>query len=268
MKKKLFTLDELNAYKRAYGKPIERKELLMSLIKPFTVVFVFSFAMFYYWWLSLILGVVAMFYGYRVMMPQSIKRVYEENAFKERHMFINNLTQILTNSEKTMLQALETVTKRANGEFKNDLFTLQAALKKGASNKEIQAAFERFGQKYKHDVIFDLYVEQLATATIEGRTNIDTIKDIKSLHNELKQEQDKFLQKKKRATYEFRFISIISLVLIGAITFSFGLTQWINVYAHQVPGWIASSIYLALLGGFFHSYLKRLGDDNVMEVKI
>ncbi|MCY8151331.1 hypothetical protein [Bacillus paralicheniformis] len=267
MKKRVYSLDELNAYKVAYGKPIERKELLMSLIKPFAVVFVFSYALYYYWWLSLILGTVGMFYGYRVMMPQSIKRVYEANAFRERNNFINNLTQILTNSERTMLKALETVTSRANGEFKEDLLQLQLSLQ-GASNKEIQSAFQQFGEKYKHDVIFDLYVEQLTTAMIEGRTNIDTIKDIKSLHNELKKEQDKFLQKKKRATYEFRFISIISLVLIGAVTFSFGWSQFVDVYAHQITGWIASAIYLSLLGGFFHSYLKRLGDDNIMEVKI
>lgn len=208
-----------------------------------------------------------MFYGYRVMMPQSIKRVYEANAFQERHNFVNNLTQILTNSDKTMLKALETVSDRAKGEFKEDLLQLRGALQ-GASTEEIHAAFKEFGEKYKHDVIFDLYIEQLTTATIEGRTNIETIKDIKSLHNELKQEQDKFLQKKKRATYEFRFISIISLVLIGAVTFSFGWAQWVTIYAHKLPGWIASSIYLGLLGVFFRAYLKRLGDDNLMEVKL
>lgn len=237
------------------------------MIKPFAVVFVFTYAVFYYWWLSLILGAVAMFYGYRVMMPQSIKRVYENNAFRERHNFINNLTMILTNEDKTMLKALEIVTERATGEFKEDLLDLQAPLH-GATDEEIHSAFKEFGKKYKHDVIFDLYVEQLETATIEGRTNIDTIKDIKSLHNDLKMERDGFMKDKKRATYEFRFISLISLILIGACTFSFGWSQWVNVYAHRLTGWIALSAYLLLLGFFFHSYYKRLGDDKIMEVKI
>ncbi|MES5398148.1 hypothetical protein ABU952_18800 [Bacillus amyloliquefaciens] len=267
MKKKVYTLDELNAYKTAYGKPIERKELLMSLIKPFALVFIFSYAVFYYWWLSLILGAVAMFYGYRVLMPQSIKREYDAKAFYERHVFITNLTQNLTNSDKTMLKALETVTNRVNGEFKEDLVQLQLSLQ-GASNDEIHNAFQLFSEKYKHDVIFGLYIEQLATATIEGRTNIDTLKDIKSLHNELKQEQDRFLQKKKQRTYEFRFISAISLLLIGAVTLSFGWSQWVGVYAHKIIGWIALSLYLFLLGLFFNTYIRRLGDDNLMEVKL
>ncbi|MEK5368012.1 hypothetical protein NSS76_19425 [Bacillus sp. FSL R5-0654] len=268
MKKKVYTLDELNAYKKAYGKPIERAELILSLLKPFIVVFVFSYLLLHYWLVSGILGVLAMFYGYRVMIPQSIKRVYNSNAFTERYHFITSLTQILSNQDKTMLTALKTVAKRANGQFKKDLLELQLSLK-GATSEQIVEAFEKFSERYKDDVIFDLYVEQLTTATIEGRTNIDTIKSIKTLYTQLKAKQEDFLNRKKRATYEFRFITMISLVLVISISvYPFGLEQFVNVYAHQPVGWITSSIYLALFGLFFHSYHKRLGDDEIMKVKI
>lgn len=266
-KRKTFTLDELNAYRTAYGKPIERMELLASLLKPFAVAFLFTYALFYYWWIGLIAGVIAMVYGYRILIPVSVKRVYEANAFKQRNNFINNLTQILTNSDRTMLNALEVVTERASGEFQKDLYELQTNLQ-SANNEEIKKAFQTFAEKYKDDVIFELYVEQLTTATIEGRTNIETLKDIKSYHNQLKQKQDQFFNKKKQHSYAFKFICTIAFVLILAITFSFGWTQFVDTFAHKFVGWIFSTTYLIIMALMYHSYVKRLADDKVMEVKL
>ncbi|PRO39484.1 hypothetical protein [Bacillus sp. LLTC93] len=268
MKKKVYTLDELNAYRIAYGQPIQRTELLMSLFKPFIIVFVVSFLLMHYWTVSCILGGLAMFYGYRVMIPISVKRVYNAKAFKERHNFINSLTQILSNENTTVLNALDTVANRASGQFKEDLLTLRLSLQ-GATTEQINAAYEKFAERYKDDVIFDLYIEQLTTATIEGRTNINTIKNIKHLYNQLKRKQEDFFKMKQRASYEFRLVSIISLVLLLTISvYPFGMDQFVNAYAHQPVGWLTNSIYLTLMGVFFHSYMKRIGDDEVMKVKI
>lgn len=196
MKKKRLTLDELNAYKTAYGKPLERKELLVSLLKPFAIAFLFTYLLFYYWWIAVIAGLIAAFYGYRVVMPISIRRVYEAKSFRQRNNFINNMTQILINPDRTMLSALETVTERSEGEFQEHLYRLLTNLQ-GTNNEEIKNAFDELISKYKEDVIFELFIEQLTTAMIEGRTNIETLKDIKTLHNELKIRQDDFLAKKE-----------------------------------------------------------------------
>ena len=42
-KKKILTIDELNAYKIAYGSPLKRKELFFSLMIPFVVAFFYTF---------------------------------------------------------------------------------------------------------------------------------------------------------------------------------------------------------------------------------
>lgn len=266
-KKKKYTLDEVNALRIAYGDPLERRELLSSLLIPFSVGAVFTFALFYYWWLALIAGIVAMIYAYKVMMPQNAKRAYEVNAFRERNNFVNNITQMLTNQERTVLDAIKTVNERANGEFKEDLLVLQASLV-DANSKEQQGAFQIFSDKYKDDVIFDLFVEQLATASIEGRFSVETLKDIKTYHNQVKKRQDDFMAKKQKETYNFKFIVTIGLVLIMAITFSFGWDKFVNVYARNPIGWITSAIYLFILSGYFLAFRNKLIDDNIMEVKI
>ncbi|KGX85189.1 hypothetical protein [Pontibacillus litoralis] len=266
-KKKKYTLDEVNALRIAYGDPLQKREIVSALFIPFLIAAVFTFSLFYYWWLSVIAGGIAMFYAYAKILPQDTRRSYEITAFRERNKFVNNITQMLTNEERTVLDCLKVVTERAQGEFKDDLLMLQASIME-ANNKEKQTAFQVISDKYKGDVIFDLFIEQLATATIEGRFSIDTLKDIKSYHNEVKKRQDDFLQKKKKEAFHFKFIIGIGLVLIMAITFSFGWEQFIGVYARSLIGWITSSLYLVLITGYFLSFRKHYIDDDIMEVKV
>lgn len=266
-KRKVFNLDELNAYKKAYGNPIQRKELFTTLAVPFVVAALYTFSLYYYWWLALIAGVIGMIYSYRVMLPANVKRIYENNAFRERNNFVNNITQILTNPERTVLEALKIVGERANGEFKQDLLQLQASLM-DADKQEIEGAFQVIGKKYEKDVIFDMYIEQLTTAMTEGRFSMETLKDIKTYHNEVKKRQDKFRAAKNKEAYNFKFICVVGLGLVAAISFSFGLEQFVTVYAHSPIGWVVSGVYLAILGGFYASFRKRLVDDNIMEVQL
>lgn len=265
--KGLITVEELNAYKIAYGDPLERKEVLLLLIKAFLVAFVFTYSLFHYWWLGLITGLIGAVYSYAVILPQSVKRIYENNAFRERNNFVNNMTQLLTNPDRTIRDAIKVVCERASGEFKEDLLMLQADLM-GAHNEVVQEAFAKLTVKYKNDVIFAMYIEQLITAAIEGRTSIETIKDIKTWHNETKKIQDNFYAVKARHAYEFKFVSIIIVILIGAVMISFGFRQFIDVYAHNLVGWLFSSLFLALYGMFFHRFIVHMGDDKIMEVKV
>lgn len=266
-RKRILTLDELNAYRKAYGKPIQKKELFLTIMIPFSVTFFYTFILYYYWWLSFICGVIGAIYGYIFITSQQVKRVYENNAFRERNNFINTMTQLLTNNERTVLQALQTVTERANGEFKKDLQKLSSELI-DANNEDIKNAFQELADKYEKDVIFSMYVEQLITAATQGRTNVDTLKDIKSYHNEVKKRQEKFFEAKKRKERDFKYMCRVGLFFIAAVTFSFGFGQFIENYAHHAIGWVSSAIYLLILARIFHTFLKRMGDDSVMEVKI
>lgn len=206
-------------------------------------------------------------YAYAFIVPQQVKRVYEDNAFREKNNFVNNMTQILTNNDKTVLQALKTVTDRSHGEFKEDLLKLQANIV-GGNNQDIQNSFQCLSEKYESDVIFSLYVEQLTTLVIEGRNNIETLKDIKTYHNEIKKRQEKFFIQKQQKERDFKFMCKVGVIFIGAISFSFGFKQFIDGYAHNPIGWIVSSVYLLMLAKIYNTFLQRMGDDSIMEVKI
>lgn len=266
-KKKILTIDELNAYRIAYGNPMKREELFLSLMIPFSVVFFYTFILFYNLWLPLIAGIAAILYAYAFIIPQQVKRVYENNAFREKNNFVNNMTQILTNNDKTVLQALKTVTDRANGEFREDLLKLQAKIVDG-NNKDIQESFLWLANKYESDVIFSLYVEQLTTLVLEGRHNIETLKDIKTYHNEIKKRQEMFFIQKQQKEKDFKFMCKVGILFIGTITISFGFTQFIDVYAHNPIGWVSSTVYLLILAKTYHTFLNRMSDDSIMEVKI
>ena len=267
LKGKILNIDELNAYRIAYGNPIQRKELIISLMVPFLISFFYTFILFYYWWLSLIVGIAAMIYARVYTMPYREKRIYEENSFRERNNFVNNMTQILTNEERTILQSLKTVGDRANGEFREDIEKLQAKIV-GATNEEVQGAFQELIDKYQKDVIFTLYLEQIITIIVEGKINIETLKDIKSYYNEIKKKQDKFFIEKQQRQKDFKQMIKLGILFIFILKMSFGWRQFIDVYAHHPIGWVASFLYLIILMSSFYSFLKRMGDDSIMEVQV
>ncbi|GAF66460.1 hypothetical protein BTS2_3361 [Bacillus sp. TS-2] len=266
-KQKILSIDELSAIRAAYGNPLQKKEVITYVITPFIVVFLYSFILYYYWWLSLILGLLASFYGYIYIIPQELKRTYEQNAFRERNKFINNMTQLLINDKKTVHQALSTVIPRAEGEFKDDLEKVQAKLL-GENDSAIHLVFQELNEKYKQDVVFSMFAEQLTNALIEGRATSNTIKDIKTYHNDIKKRQIKFLIDKDNEARDFKKMSKYVVVAILILSFAFDISRYIEIYAHHPIGWIGNSIYLLLLFKVYHSYLKNMGDDSVMEVKV
>lgn len=266
-KKKIFNIDEINAYRVAYGNPIQGKDLIKLITVPFGVCFLFVFLLFFKWWLACMAGIVGVVYSFSYILPRNERRIYEIKAFRERNKFVNNITQILTNEDRTVLQALNIVTERAVGEFKADLINLQTDLIEGSS-QTTQAAFRRLEEKYKSDVMFSQYIEQLTTAMLEGRNNLDTLKDIKSYHNMIKDKQNTFFIEKEQKAKDFRFMVRIAIVFISVIILSFGMRQYINVFAHGMIGWIASTIYLAIIASIYHTFAKRMADDSVLEVKL
>ncbi|MBM7541146.1 hypothetical protein [Amphibacillus cookii] len=266
-KKKLFNIDEINAYRVAYGNPMQRKDFIKIIVIPFGVCFLFVFLLFFKWWLALIAGIGGVVYTFSFLLPNNEKRNYELKSFRERNKFVNNMTQILTNEDRTVIQAVKTITERAQGEFKQDLIKLQTDLIEG-SNQTTQNAFRELEHKYQTDVIFSQYLEQLTTAMLEGRSNIDTLKDIKTYHNMIKDRQSTFFIEKEQRAKDFRFMIRIALIFIGVIIFSFGIRQFIQAFTESLIGWIASTIYLTLLASIYHSFAKRVADDSVLEVKL
>lgn len=266
-RKRRYTLDEYSALKTAYGKPYTRKDMFITLLKPFLFISIFTYLVCYYWWLSLIYGVLAVIYQYRRINTLNVKREYEEKAFNERNKFINNLTQILTNPTTTTLDGLIDVKDRTEGEFNNDITVLLTRLSDSTPAK-IHDAFEKFKSRYQRDVVFIQYVDQIETALIDGRNNIEILKDIRSFHNEVKKKRDYFLRLKQTRTKNFKVIIGILLAAIIAMTVSMGASKYIDSYAHSPIGWISNTLFLGGIFLIFRSHLKKQEDDEVMEIQL
>ncbi|WP_391707654.1 hypothetical protein, partial [Streptomyces sp. NPDC014802] len=86
---KVLSIDELNAYRTAYGNPLMKKEIFTALVVPFMVSFFSVYVLTYYWWLALIAGVVGVSYGFIVLMKISVERIYNQESMIQRNRFIN-----------------------------------------------------------------------------------------------------------------------------------------------------------------------------------
>ncbi|WP_144609077.1 hypothetical protein [Bacillus cereus] len=266
-KKKFVNAEEINAFKVAYGKPLNKKDYMRFAAIPGLVTGVFSFLLLYIWWLSLILAFMGALYGLKVLMPKIIKRAYERDSFRERNKFVNNMTSLLSNENQTLLTALKRAIKRANGELKEDLNILMANII-GADQTQVIHAFKQLSNKYREDITFDQYLEQLETCVLEGRTNLETLKDIKTHHNETKEKKDDYERKKEGHMRDMKSLCIIMVVFILAITFSFGFKTYITAFARHPIGWITGGIYMSILFFFFKSFTAHFFDDSIMEVKV
>ncbi|MEY8742815.1 hypothetical protein AB9M62_25460 [Bacillales bacterium AN1005] len=264
-KKNVLNVDELNAFKVAYGKPLRTKDYVYYVGMPALIFAVFSFLLLYYWWLSLIMAVVGAIYGFRVFLPKSVKKAYQDISFAQRNKFVNNMTQILTDEGKTVSKALQIANSRADGEFQKDISELQARLI-GADNSQIKKAFKTIEDKYQDDVIFTQYIEQLETAMLEGRANIDTLKDIKSYHNDMKKKQTEYENKKTGHLKDMKMLGGVVVLFLLAVSFSFGFNTYINDFARHPVGWITCGVYLLLMGQFFRKFSTYLFDDSILEV--
>ncbi|HFJ9454055.1 hypothetical protein N7X28_26130 [Bacillus sp. SM-B1] len=265
-KKKFVNAEEVNAFKVAYGKPLNKKDYLRYAAVPGLVTGVFSFLLLYIWWLSLILGVLGAVYGLKVLMPRIVKRAYERDSFRERNKFVNNMTSLLANDSQTLLTALSRASDRAKGELREDLKILMANIL-GADQTQVIQAFKNLSSKYREDITFDQYLEQLETCVLEGRTNLETLKDIKTHHNETKEKKDEYERKKEGHLKDMKMLCGVIVVFVLAITFSFGFKTYITAFARHPIGWITSGIYMSLMFFFFKSFTTYLFDDSIMEVK-
>lgn len=265
-KKRVMNVDELRAYRVAYGGKLGAKDYMAYVGAPAGLFAFFSFLILYNGWVSAACAFIGAIYGLTFFLPKSIRKQYEQEAFNQRNKFLNNITQVLTDNNQTVLMAINKVTSRADGEFKQDLKRFHAMLI-GADNNRIREAIMWFSDKYDDDVIFVQYLEQLETALIEGKTNIDTLKDIKTYHNDIRKKQDLYERGKQSHLRDMRQLMFITAVLLIALAVSFGFKTYMTAFARHPSGYISGGLYLTIMAMFFKQFSTYLFDDSVMEVR-
>lgn len=265
-KKKTVDVDELRAYRVAYGSTLGFRDYMKYIGYPALLAGAFSFIILYNVWVTIVMVLIGGFYGLTVILPKSVRKQYESEAFIQRNKFINNITQVLTDDAQTVYKALGKVTTRSSGEFKEDLQRFNAKLL-GADQEGVREAVIWFSDRYEDDVIFIQYLEQLETALLEGKNNIDTLKDIKTYHNDIRKKQTFYEREKTRHLSDMKVLVIIVAVMIGALAISFGFDTYLEAYARHPIGYISATLYGVLMMFFFRQFTTYMFDDSVMEIR-
>jgi hypothetical protein len=130
----------------------------------------------------------------------------------------------------------------------------------------VHDAIESFKSNYETDIIFMQYMDQIESAILDGRTNIEVLKDIRSFHNSVKEKRDYFIRRKAKRGSEFFKIVLMLLGSVLTITFSLGFKKYVNGFAHTPIGWVSLTLYLLCIFLVFRSHLKKQEDDEVMEI--
>lgn len=261
----MYNIDEIKAYRVAYGKSLGSKDYAKYIVIPGLILATLSLLILYNGWVSGVMFIMGCIYGWRVILPRSIRREYERKAFNQRNKFLNNITQVLTDDSQTVLMALDKVIPRASGEFKEDLKTFYAILI-GANNNQIRDAVMWICDKYDDDVVFIQYMEQLETAMIEGKNNVDTLKDIKTYHNDIRKKQEQFEQGKAAHFRDMKQLAFITVILLVALALSFGFSTYLEAFARHPVGYVTGGIYIFAILFFLRQFVGYFFDDSVMEV--
>lgn len=263
----IMDVQELNAYQVAYGRPLGYRDFLTYIGIPAIAMAGLAFALWYSIIASIICGVVGAFFGAKEIMPKSVKRGYRIKAMQERNRFINNITQIMTDESKTTTKALSIAKTRTKGELKDDIHVLEARIQ-GADRYQIADAFREITTKYEDDVVFSQFFEQLETAIYEGRNNIDTLKQIKSYHNDVLRKTKQYMKIKEGYAMDMKQMMFIICVFIGAITVSFGFDTFYQGFAKSFVGWICGGAYYILMMMFGKKFFLYYFDDEIMNMGV
>lgn len=256
---------ELDHYKKAYGKSLKFRDYIKNVLFPFAYGGGITLLMLHNFWIALLIGGIYGIYGYRILLPKNVFRFYNHEAYIQRNRLLNNLTQILVDPNISWYHALEIVVEQIQGELKDDLYQLIASLYSASENERIQL-FQKFQEKHEEDKVFGMYVDQLSIISIEGRTTIDMFRDINSFHNQLKAKQLDFIRLKLKVLRQIEFaIGLIVGILMLLHYYPLGLKGYEEAFANQFFGVIVCSLFLVLSSLILHKACISYFDDKIME---
>lgn len=260
--------EQLRALRNAYDEPLNFKNYITFAAAPALLFGGLLFYLTYVKWFGVVAGLFGVYYGLRVWLPKAIKRNYNIKSFNERNRLLNLLTQQMTDRSKIPKQVLERVVSRIDGELKNDFFPITARIANGATSSEINAMFNEIEEKYKDDIIFAQYLEQIETNFTTGIDNISSLKDMNGYHNDLRKQRDLFLGYKAKRLKDSMTLIFLCLLLITAIQFSMGGHEtYMTGFAETGLGRGVSIVYTLIIIGLTHKFQKIYFDDNIMEVQ-
>lgn len=257
-KVKKVDIQDLQAKEEAYGHRLTKAGIARIVLAYALTVLAYAYLLYMRWWIALIAFAIGFAFTYRSVLPKEIAVRYYRRGLEQRNRCINVITQSMTNPENTLTYSLQIAADRLDGEFKQDIEKLLASLLTGSTNDEVHGAFKLLTDKYRDDVIFTQFFEQLETTKFDGKINVETFRNLKNYHNQMFDKQQEYINKRNERKTEVFALTAIVFGVCATLAFSNGLSNYIHVYAHTFVGLVCSTafmlLYFFILSRFFQYY--------------
>lgn len=265
MAKSTNSIASMNATEQLYGHTMTKSRVFRMMFSYELAIFVSCFILYGYnhlIWAVLWMAITAILV-YKKIIPRQVQANYEMRGEIERNKFINIATQSLSGESVNLLAVLRRSNAKLEGEFHDDMESLIATMASSPDNKEVHKAFTYIEDKYKQDIYFCLFMEQIETVFYETQYHIETFEVFKDSHNVIMQKEKSFSNKKR--DFMIQGISMFALgQVLNAITlYSSGYDKFLEAYANIMVGPIISAIYLTAILVVANIFVKRFFDDDV-----
>lgn len=147
-------------------------------------------------WREAVFFLIGLLYGWLYVLPRQIKLEYNMNALTQRNSAINLLTQAFADTTQPPVFALQVARDNTKGKLKDDFRLLSSVVAKRESDESIMNAIRDLRHEYADDMVFDLYMEQVATYLIKGDISQETFNNLMRQHNAILGETQIFQQHK------------------------------------------------------------------------
>jgi hypothetical protein len=268
------TIKELNAMEELYGSRMTSSKVMRIIFKYELAVCGMSYFLYQNLIATFMYGFAGAIYVYMVIIKQDVESRYRQRGLFERNKFINFITQSMTAKNAQMLPVLMKLVNKLEGEFKDDVQHLVAVLCTNSTSEEKNSAFAELSEKYRKDIYFCLFLDQVQTVYLENTYHIETFREFQRSHNLILIKQKEYQRIKDRYRHWF-FLTLIGafglLVLTAYATGIFNgngmnFEMFTQVYATSLIGRIVSTFYMVAMAIVVNIFFRNYYDDNITEM--
>lgn len=256
------TIHDLNSIQTAYFKKLSFGDYIKLLGTPALVFAFMGHFLFYYYQATIFFAALGLGYGLLKNLPNTVKKNYFNRSYIERNRFLNNFTQLIVNENMPLLDIIEKIIPRLDGELYNDMTVLLARITT-ADSKMATKAFKDLTDKYSDDIVFCQYFEQIETVFIEGYRNVETFKELKMQHNVFLDKLKDFQKDKEEYGSNFVGTAMLVVIVLAVMIFGIGFEIYKDAFAHHPIGIMCNLLYLVILYVLYSKSMNYMYDDSI-----
>lgn len=262
--KNQITIQDLNAWEQAYGHQLTNRRRFMKILPYVGSITAFTELLFVRLPVTITAFVLSTIFCWSAILSKETYVSYVRASYSERNRTINLLSQALSGGDATLFTALKQTIPAMHGELRHEFQILAGLLARSARNDELHDWFMNEISKYRDDVIFGQYLEQMETMNQEGVYTVSTFLNLAHYHNNLYQKQVEYINAKEQNRREvFTIVALVfALILVLAVMVD-KWSGWVKLYAHSLFGEVVSCIFAFVYIMIVRSFVKYYYDESI-----